>query len=186
MAIHKKAVLIALATLIITPASYAWGQIYKVTDSENGVVFTDSPAVIGDSNGQSVEEVELEDINTATPVEALPPAAEESRSSTESQESAEPVVSIVSPANESTIAMGPGNFAVSASATPALSRGERLVLLIDGAVQGQAQSSGSWFVEGALRGPHDLQVQRTTSSGKLIASSETVRIYVLRPSVIGR
>ena len=186
MATYRQTVLIALTTLILTPASYAWGQIYKVTDSENGVVFTDSPEVIDNSSGQSVEEVVLEDINTATPVEARPPAPRESRSSDESQEAEEFAVAITSPANESTVAMGPGNFAVNASASPPLGRGERLVLLVDGATQGQAQSSGSWFIEGALRGPHDLQVQRTTSNGKIIASSETVRIYVLRPSIIGR
>jgi glutamine synthetase len=40
-----------------------------------------------------------------------------------------------------------------------------------------------YFIEGALRGPHDLVVQRTTTRGKTIALSEPVRVYVLRPSI---
>jgi hypothetical protein len=66
---------------------------------------------------------------------------------------------------------------------PALSRTERLVLMMDGQPVGAPQESASWFIEGALRGPHDLVVQRTTTRGKTIALSEPVRVYVLRPSI---
>jgi hypothetical protein len=65
----------------------------------------------------------------------------------------------------------------------ALSRTERLVLMMDGQPVGAPQESASWFIEGALRGPHDLVVQRTTTRGKTIALSEPVRVYVLRPSI---
>ena len=188
MTLQKKAVLVALTALIVTPASYGWGQIYKVIDGENGVVFTDNPGVIDNTGEQSVEKVELEDINTSSPVQPRPQAAarSDSRSDSRSEAAVKPAVNILSPANESTIAMGPGNFTVSASATPPLSRGEQLILLVDGVAQGEAQSSGSWSIQGALRGPHDLVVQRTTQGGKIIASSEPVRVYVLRPSIIGR
>jgi hypothetical protein len=183
MTTHRKVILVALATLIMTPASYGWGQIYKVIDGENGVVFTDKPSVMDNSSNQSVEEVELKETNTAAPVQVRPPSTTNSNSSPESQAVENPTVKILSPPNESTVAMGPGNFSVSASASPALSAGERLILLIDGVAQGEPQSSGTWFIEGALRGPHDLVVQRTTTRGKMIAASDPVKIYVLRPSI---
>jgi hypothetical protein len=72
---------------------------------------------------------------------------------------------------------------LSAAVAPALSRTERLVLMMDGQPVGAPQESASWFIEGALRGPHDLVVQRTTTRGKTIALSEPVRVYVLRPSI---
>jgi hypothetical protein len=78
--------------------------------------------------------------------------------------------------------MGPGNFAVSAEVSPPLRRGETLTLLIDGQAYGAAQESNSWFVEGAMRGPHDLVVQRSGRTGST-ATSDPVRIYVLRPSI---
>ncbi|WOJ92588.1 hypothetical protein R0135_12430 [Congregibacter variabilis] len=186
MTLQKKAILVALTTLIVAPASHGWGQIYKVIDGKDGVVFTDSPGVIGNTDSQSVEKIELEETNSATPIQARPPAASSANPSAESQTIEKPRVSIAAPANESTIAMGPGNFTVSASASPALTSGEQLILLMDGVPQGGAQSSGNWTIEGALRGPHDLVVQRTTSRGKVVASSEPVRVYVLRPSIIGR
>ena len=74
----------------------------------------------------------------------------------------------------------------SATATPPLERHERLELLMDGQAIGAAQNSSSWFIEGALRGPHDLVVRRTTSRGKTVAVSDSVRVYVLRPSIIRR
>jgi hypothetical protein len=175
-----------LAMVIMAPASYAGPQIYKVTDGKNGVVFTDNPGLKDSTADRNVEEIELKELNTVAPIQMQTPADPSASASSKAEAAVEPTVSIMEPANESTVAMGPGNFAVSASATPTLSRGERLVLLMDGVAQGPPQSSASWFIEGVLRGPHDLVVQRTTSRGKVIASSEAVRIYVLRPSLIRR
>lgn len=184
MSRQRFAAAFALALLAIASSSWGWAQIYKITDDEQGVVFTDRPQNIDNSGESAVEELDLQEMNTVPavtprPEAAQPPASEEAEPET-------PVVTITSPANESTIAMGPGNFAVSASTTPPLSRAERLVLLVDGQPYGAAQTSSSWFVEGALRGPHDLVVQRTNRQGKTIALSEPVRVYVLRPSIIRR
>jgi hypothetical protein len=174
----------AFALMAIASSSWGWAQIYKITDDEKGVVFTDRPQSTNSSGQQTVEKVELPNVNTVPRVEPRPEAPQSSPA--EVAEPVTPTVRITSPANEGTIAMGPGNFAVSASVTPPLSRAERLVLLVDGQPYGAEQSASSWFVEGALRGPHDLVVQRVTSRGKTVALSEPVRIYVLRPSVIGR
>ena len=171
------------ALLAASLPGLALAQVYKVTDEEEGVVFTDRPQTV---SGETVEKVEIREPNTAAP----PPPAPTSATSSAGQQAAEaapaPTVTISSPANETTIAMGPGNFAVSAAVNPPLARNERLVLLMDGQPVGAEQSSTSWFIEGALRGPHDLVVRRATSQGKTIAVSEPVRVYVLRPSVIGR
>jgi hypothetical protein len=173
------------ASLVIPASSAAWAQIYKVTDGDKGVIFTDKPETVGNNQNQNVEEVQLQELNTAAPIEVRPrPPAPEGKEKNDDVPAA--TVSITSPGNESTVAMGPGNFSVSATATPPLSRDERLTLMIDGQAYGTAQSSSSWFVEGALRGPHDLVVQRSTTEGKTVAVSEAVRIYVLRPSIIGR
>lgn len=162
-----------------------WAQIYKVTN-DDGVVFTDRPETVSGTGQQSVEALELPPLNTVAPIGAEPVSPPGSGAAADSPEvdALEPRVRITSPAHESTIAMGPGDFTVSASPEPPLSRNERLVLTIDGRAYGAAQSSARWFVQGALRGPHDLVVQRTDSRGAAIASSESVRIYVLRPSAI--
>ncbi|MEM1403769.1 MAG: DUF4124 domain-containing protein [Pseudomonadota bacterium] len=174
--------LIAAATSCFTIAASA--QIYKVTDEDGAVIFTDQPATVTATQEQDIEEVELPELNTASPVEARPAPPPSSAPRVEA--APKPTVTISSPVNETTIAMGPGNFTVSASVDPALSRSERLLLYVDGQPVGSAQSSATWFIEGALRGPHDLVVHRTNAQGKTLVTSETVRVYVLRPSVIRR
>ena len=167
--------------LMLVAAVPAGAQIYMVTEGDS-VIFTDRPAS-PDAN-RSVEEVDIPTTNRAPSVEpqAQPPAA-----TTESPAAAEaPSVSILSPSNETTIAMGPGNYDVAANTSPALGRNEELQLLIDGQPYGPPQRSGNWRIEGSPRGQHDLEVLRVAGGGKPVARSESVRIYVLRPSVIRR
>ncbi|MEO0437464.1 MAG: DUF4124 domain-containing protein [Pseudomonadota bacterium] len=165
-------------------SSVIQAQIYKITDEKEGVVFTDRPESIGDGETQKIEEVELRDLNTAAPVAS--PALPTRQSAEQVPKPVPLTVEITSPTNETTIAMGPGNFSVSASVAPPLASSERLLLTMDGQPVGSPQTGQSWFIEGALRGPHDLVVARTSASGQTVASSNSVRVYVLRPSIIRR
>ncbi|MEM6484740.1 MAG: hypothetical protein AAF662_07150 [Pseudomonadota bacterium] len=173
----------ALTMYAASPGVLAQDQIYKVVDKEKGVVFTDKPPTVTDSNAGDVEAIELQETNRAKAVEVAPRPVE---SQTEIEADIAKSVSISAPANETTIAMGPGNFSVTASPEPALERSERLQLLYDGQPMGEPQATTSWFIQGALRGPHDLIVQRQSRNGSVISSSSPVRVYVLRPSVLNR
>jgi hypothetical protein len=168
-------------TLMLVAAGPTDAQIYKVTEGDS-VIFTDRPAS-PDAN-RSVEKVDIPTTNRAPSVEpqAQPPAA-----TAESAPAAvAPSVTIASPSNETTIAMGPGNYDVAAITSPALGRSEALQLLIDGQPYGPPQRSGNWRIEGSPRGQHDLEVLRVAGGGDPVARSESVRIYVLRPSIIRR
>ena len=169
-----------LSLCLLVPHA-ALAQVYKITDPEEGVIFTDKP---DSPPGSTVEEIEVRKPNTASPPPPAPRAAQPS--SRQEEKAPEPSVRITSPADETTIAMGPGNFTVTAAVEPPLRNGESLILTMDGQALGAAQTSRSWAVEGALRGPHDLVVQRVGRGGGTIASSEPVRVYVLRPSIIRR
>ncbi|MEM1187080.1 MAG: DUF4124 domain-containing protein [Pseudomonadota bacterium] len=172
---------LGVATMLLLLSGSTLAQVYKVTDDEEGVLFTDRPDAIP---GGKVEEIEIRETNQSAPPPALPVTSRSSGSSrNEDTAPAPPSVVITSPANETTIAMGPGNFAVSARVDPPLRGSETLVLLVDGQAYGAAQTGTSWFVEGALRGPHDLVVQRNARGGNTAATSEPVRVYVLRPSI---
>ena len=177
----------ALFLALLLTAVPAPAQVYKVTDEQNGVTFTDRPE---DVDGGTVEEIEIREPNTTSlsvPASTTPGARDPDLiEAQESEEAPAPQVSITSPGDESTIAMGPGNFTVSARVDPPLSGGERLVLMVDGQAYGTEQTGTSWFIEGAMRGPHDLVVRRIDAAGDTLATSEPVRVYVLRPSIIGR
>ena len=165
-----------LSLLLISLAATA--QIYKTTDEEGNVVFTDSPP-----QGVEREEVELPRTNTAPPPpeRAAPPSKEE-----EEEEDAADVeygVVITVPENETTIPMGPGNFTVSAVVRPSLGADHRLQLLMDAVPWGDPQAATSWALTNVFRGAHDIAVAVVDSDGKSLAISEPVRVYVMRPSV---
>ena len=158
-------------------ANPALAQIYKTTDEQGNVVFTDQPP----AGSSSSEAVELPPTNTTPPPPAIAPV---DRNTPAEQSQPTPIeVSIASPANETTIPMGGGIFDVVAKPSPGLSPGQMLQLLMDGEPQGPPQTSNRWKLENVLRGPHDLMVRILGSSGEVIASSESVRVYVLRPGI---
>ena len=155
-------------------------EIYKHTDAEGNVTFSDQPSSLGEES----EKIQLRELNT-TP--ATQPTASPGTGSTvaepESPEKREFSVSIASPTDETTIAMGPGNVTVTAQATPALGNLEQLQLFLDGEAFGDPQRGNTWFLKGLMRGPHDLEIERLDRRGNSLARSDSVRIFVLRPSV---
>lgn len=166
---------LTLSTLALV-ASLASAQIYKTTDGDGNVVFTDTPPA-----GNSTEQVELQRTNSAPPPAAMPKA----ESSPRQDEPAQPgvIVAITSPTPETTIPMGPGNFSVTARVEPPLAKGQSMQLSIDGEPHGGPQPSGFWDLTNIFRGAHDLVVQVINQDGDTISSSEPVRVYVMRPSI---
>ena len=167
------------ATLIAALCSFtAQAQIYKYTDKDGNVVFSDQPP--SDSTQDTVEEVQLRETNTAPAPQVAPKAA----TTTENKpKKIAYSTTITSPADGTTIPMGPGNFAVSARVTPALGPGERLQLLMDGTPVSEPKRAGNWQLSNVFRGEHKLVVERLDRSGKALDSSAATTVYVLRPSV---
>jgi hypothetical protein len=173
--------LLVLALLLMPLYGHA-DSIFRTTDSEGNVVFTDTPP----PDGSNSEQVDIRTTNTT-------PAPQEVYG-TEDQETpveAEPEipsysVSISSPPNETTIAVGPGNFTVSSTVRPSLKSDDSLQLYMDGAAWGEPQRATSWNLTNVFRGQHDLTVGVIDQSGETLSVSQPVRVYVLRPSIITR
>ena len=166
-----------IATLLLASTA-AWSQIYKTTDEDGNVIFTDSPPA---DTGDNVESIETGHTNSIPPPEARPDLAPRERSSSSQDTAVSYSVSITNPAEGTTIPMGPGNFSVSASTTPALRDGETLQLIVSGTPWQEPQARGQWNLTDIRRGEHDLVVTRMDSEGAEIAASDAVRILVLRP-----
>ncbi|MFN2327832.1 MAG: DUF4124 domain-containing protein [Chromatocurvus sp.] len=172
---------VALIALLFAASAFASAtEIYKHIDADGNITFSDQPPAAG----ETAEKVHLRELNT-TP--ATTPSAGSSASDTaeasNAPEQPEFAIRIASPTDETTIAMGPGNVTVTAQATPPLGRLEALQLYMDGEAVGDPQRGTTWSLEGLLRGPHDLAIERLDRRGNSLARSESVRIYVLRPSV---
>ena len=162
-----------LVLLLLLPWAAQAQTIYKSTDAQGNVVFTDKPPAAGVAN----EEVKLKRLNTA-PAPELQPAR---RAEAEREAPAKPTVSIIAPADQTVIPMGGGDFEVQASVMPTLAPGERLQLQIDGAASGPPQGGTSWSLRNVFRGGHNLSIQRLDADGNVIAESDPVHVQVMRP-----
>ena len=151
--------------------------IYKVVDEEGNVTFTDTPPNDADA---IVEPHSILGTNT-TP--AVAPAPEDVNKTDRPDAEASYVTRIVSPANESTIPMGPGDFVVEAGVSPGLENEEKLILLLDGVAVGASQSFPRWQLTNVFRGAHRLQVVRVSKTGAAQSQSTEHTVYVMRPTV---
>ena len=166
-----------LAMLLAVPLAVS-AQIYRSVDEQGNVVFSDQPPAAGTEG----EKVELPPVNTTPAPEPRPdPAPEEELE--EEPAAPEYGVAITEPANETTIPMGPGNFSVSGVVRPSLAAGHLLQLKMDGEPWGEPQASPAWSLTNVFRGAHDITIAVVDGDGEQLATSEPVRVYVLRPSV---
>ncbi|PAU77129.1 DUF4124 domain-containing protein [Halomonas salipaludis] len=161
-------------------------SIYRTTDAQGNVVFTDNP-------GRGGEEVELNPLSVVPSGQrapAPPAPAETTRPSSASSESlSSPFMPystfrIASPRNEETLQTGEaGNLQVELGIEPALHEDHRVRLLVDGAVS-QSALHGDVFMVGNLeRGERVLQAELLDASGEVRHRSAPVTLYVQRASV---
>jgi hypothetical protein len=169
-------ILLIVALLLLPQLSTA--QIYKTVDANGNVSYSDTPP----ANGPS-EQVQLRETNSTPAPEMTEPATPDPAGAPDDSGGVSYSVAIASPANETTIAMGPGIFSVSAAVEPALEQGLLLQLFVDGSPSGSPQSSNDWTLTNVFRGAHDLSVAVVGKGGDQLATSAPVRVYVLRPSV---
>ena len=151
-------------------------QVYKVTDADGNVTFTDTPPLSSDA---TVEEHSVHAPNTAKPTETT-------RAPAALAEAEEPIrydTQIVTPADNATIPMGPGNFSVQVSLSPRLEAGENLLLLMDGEPVGTPQRTPNWQLSNVYRGEHRLQVLRIDDEGAELDASDISTVFVMRPIV---
>ena len=166
---------ITLFIILLTPLTGFGQPVYRTVDADGNVTFTDAPPA---DTGER-ERIEIPPINT-TP----PPAVPERVVPTSPEANAiEFSVAITSPADESTIAMGPGNFSLSAAVKAELLEEYTLQLFMNGETWGEAQTGSRWNLINVPRGEHDFTVNLLDTDGKAVATSTSVRVYVLRPSI---
>ena len=166
-----KSLLLFFAVLLPTLAA---AQVYKHVDEEGNVTFSDQPA-------PDAERIEINQTNTTAPPPAnlypSPPPPEPTDTAPAYE------LAITSPANETIIPRGPGNFSVTASVSPSLEGGHLLQLMMDGEPREGPQRNTSWNLTNVFRGEHTIQVAVFDSDGKQLNISEGIKVFVFRPSI---
>ncbi|MBD3898383.1 DUF4124 domain-containing protein [Halomonas sp. ML-15] len=161
-------------------------SIYRTTDAQGNVVFTDNPERGG-------EQVELNPLTVvpsgqrAPAPQSAPEATAPSSSPSESLSSPFMPYStfrIASPRNEETLQTGEaGNLQVELGIEPALREDHRVRLLVDGAVSQSAMHSDVFMIGNLERGERVLQAELLDASGEVRHRSAPVTLYVQRASV---
>jgi len=161
---------------LLIGAGSAAQPVYQVTDQDGNVSFTDTPRI---TDGAQVETHTVGPTNTAQAVSAGPQRVEASKTE-------EPIryhTRIITPADKTTVPMGPGNFTVEASVSPAIQGDDTLSLTLDGKPVGAPQRMPIWQLINVYRGEHQLQVVRLNGAGSPLDTSEQRTVYVMRPTV---
>ncbi len=171
---HRCALHLLLITLLSLSSNLAHTQVYKHVDEKGNVTFTDQPP-------PNATPVEISAPNTAAPPSGnsypkRPPSATPQATGSNYK------VTISSPANETIIPRGPGNFTVSVSLSPKLRGGHKLQLLLDGEAREAAQTGSSWALTNVFRGERRLEVAVVDGKGKQLAKSKPIVVFVFRPS----
>jgi len=166
-----------LLGLLLTSFASTADSIYRTTDAQGNVVFTDAP----NTSSRPAEPVEIQRINTVEPPQMITPLPDLDGASEEPEAPARTVI-ITTPENETSFPMGPGNFSVSVRVDPALQKYEGLQLFMDGQPSGSPQRDIVWDLTNVFRGQHDITVAVVNNTGKVLAMSAPVRVYVHRPS----
>lgn len=164
---------IVIVSLLLSLSVHA--QIYKWTDSQGNVHFSDKPH-------QGAVKIELPEVQTFTP-----PAIPESKPLTNDSEDHSTdfykTIQIVQPESEATIRNNQGLVSVLVDLQPNLRVGDSLQLIYDGNPLGKPQTAVAFTLNNVYRGAHTVAVQLLDSNGKLISKTEPVTFYMHRPRV---
>jgi hypothetical protein len=159
----------ALASLLILMPFVAVGQVYKWTDADGKVQYSDRPVT-----GAETLAVPLKKAQHARGEAAKPSAA--------SQPSPGPYdqFSIVSPDPEATLRQTEGNVQVSLVLNPALMEGHHIQLVVDGNPLTGEVPGTQVVINGLPFGSHQLEARILDATGAQVANSSSISFHLLK------
>jgi len=163
-----------LLVLTASVAAPAVAEVYKRTNPDGSVEFTDVP------RSDTEKPVPLGPMST---FKAIPAAPQRTSPTSRANVRTYSAISITSPTDEATIRDNTGTIEVSTSVSPPLRPGHKFVLLLDGEQKGESVS-GSFTLNNLDRGSHSLTAQVVNKAGKTLISSTPVTVYLFRQSAI--
>ncbi|MEY4590440.1 MAG: hypothetical protein RL497_2516 [Pseudomonadota bacterium] len=173
-----------LCAINVLRVSGAQAEIYKVKDAKGNVTFTDTP---GDKPAEVVNLPPL--MTTPPPGEPEPPVTtsiiEPGAPADEAQPAAQSLykTKILSPREGLEIGAEQRDLAVAVSVVPALGETDEFQLTLDGQPYGETTRGNSFVIREIPRGEHNIRVNVISLEGKILSSSEAVRVFVMRTGV---
>ena len=171
----KKYCFAFLVLMAINPTYAQTLQIYKWTDANGSVHFSDKPH-------EGAEQIKLPKVQTysAPKVET---AEKPSNSVTDIESRQYEKISIAQPEDQVTIRNTEGYVSVILELKPKLIDGDKVQMILDGSPIGVPEASTTFTLRDINRGSHTLVAKVLDINSKVIATSELVTIYMMPPRV---
>ncbi|KTD19446.1 DUF4124 domain-containing protein [Legionella israelensis] len=163
--------------VLLMAASMAQSGIYKWTDSQGNVHFSDKPH-------RGAEVIQVPEAQTYSPP-PVPETEKQNKAVAEDDETARGYekIEIIQPENQATIRNNQGLVNVSVELAPDLKPGDRIQLIYDGEKLGPPQNTPNFILNNVYRGAHTIAVQVENAEGQVLTTSEPITIYMHRPRV---
>ncbi|WP_166266210.1 DUF4124 domain-containing protein [Marinobacter caseinilyticus] len=170
----------AAVLVIVTTATPAVAEVYRYLDKNGNVTFSDEPR-------KGAETVKVRPVTTVTLPKMKDVEARARQPEAEEKTQAKPYDAITFDAPEDGTAFysGNGDIELRVSSSPALKKGHRFEVDIDGQPVGQ-NPSGSFTVRNIDRGTHNASAFVVDSKGQRIQSGSRISFTLHRPSVINQ
>lgn len=157
----------------------AAAEVYQWTDSKGNVHYSDVPH----AGAKVIKLPALGTVSSPAGSVPIPASQAEKEPAPAESESEYKSIEIIQPRNEDTLRNNQGYVPVVVNTEPALKAGDKLQLLFDGQPLSKPQDAPVFALQNVLRGTHTIAVQIVNASGEVLNLSETVTIYMHRPTV---
>jgi len=163
--------LMAILALISTPVLAA--KVYKYTDSNGNLVFTDEPV-------KGAEELDVQPVPTIPALVPQPKPADAGAPADSSGPFAYSKMTIILPSDGEHFVNNGGTVSVQVALSPALRKTDKLQLYFNGNPQGEPQRATTFNLSNLDRGEYSAQVAAINNQGKEIGRSDSVTFYIRR------
>jgi hypothetical protein len=175
----KISVFLLSVPFILVATGTVEAGVYKSTDEEGNVVYTDQPPPEGAT-----------EVHVPPPTTYKPPAIHKAQPVTSPRPKPKASqgyesISITSPENEATIRDAAGKLVLTVSTVPALQSGHKIRILMD-SEQKAEEASTTFHFDNLDRGGHTFQAFVIDAKGRAIDLSNPITVYVHRPSALFR
>jgi len=170
---------ISIATMLMISSTCYAQTIYTWVDDNGARHFSDSRAV---AHATSIELPKLEQAPPPHQISELQPKDNNQEMPPQAATPPPLEINITDPEHDSALRSNNGSLELHAKLNRKLNVGEQLQLIVNGSNYGAPTTTAKWQLKNLDRGTHSFLIQ-AFRDGKLIASSQSITVHLLRASI---